>query len=101
MLQPWHQSLLPPLLQENLLGALYNQVQKGTTSATALERAFQDTNNDLRKIRSAYFCGSTATTVILDGLRIVCANTGDSPAFIVGKSGKHVLGRLNTVWVAV
>ena len=81
-------------LQENLLPSIYeHKVHKGLSGAEALESAFLETNSDLRKLRSAYICGSTATAVVLDGspstLRILCANSGDSPAFVVNRSGQY------------
>jgi len=75
------------------LSAIYEQGLSGVYGPEALQRSFLDTNNDLRKMRSAYSCGSTATTVILDGDSILCANAGDSPAFVVSRSGESPAAR--------
>ncbi len=83
-------TLTLPFLQEHLLDAVYDAARDGIRGIPALERAFVETNNDLRKHQNAYTCGSTATTVVLDGRRIISANAGDSPAFVVWKSGELV-----------
>ncbi|GAX73132.1 hypothetical protein CEUSTIGMA_g585.t1 [Chlamydomonas eustigma] len=75
-------------LQENLLNSVYETAKQGIYGADALHRVFMSTNADLRHVKAAYACGSTATTVIVDGSGITCANAGDSPAFIVGTSGE-------------
>ena len=87
-----------PADQENLLSAIYEQGLNGVHGAEALQRAFVDTNNDLRKMRSAYSCGSTATTVILHGDKVLCANAGDSPAFVVSRSGENSSLRIQVLF---
>jgi serine/threonine protein phosphatase PrpC len=74
-------------LQEHLLNSVYEAAKNGIYGADALHHVFMSTNADLRHVKAAYACGSTATTVIVDGTGITCANAGDSPAFIVGSSG--------------
>ncbi|KAG1665866.1 hypothetical protein FOA52_005355 [Chlamydomonas sp. UWO 241] len=74
-------------LQEHLLGEVSRRMRDGMPCSDALHASFKAANTELRKLRSSYMCGSTATVVVVNGREVTCANAGDSPAFIVTSSG--------------
>eukprot|EP00798_Chlamydomonas_sp_ICE-L_P014775 gene14775-20824_t len=79
-------SFLQRHLLKNISGSLGPQglALPGIELSRSLSTIFQQTNNQLRRMN--YTCGSTATTVMMDGRQLVCANCGDSPAFVLTKS---------------
>lgn len=80
-------SLTALCLQAYLLRAVCQKMQQGLPAPRALTEAFLVTNSHLRCMQSSFYSGSTATVAMVDGHRIICANAGDSPAFVVSKSG--------------
>eukprot|EP00195_Chlamydomonas_chlamydogama_P014520 CAMPEP_0202894548 /NCGR_PEP_ID=MMETSP1392-20130828/3934_1 /ASSEMBLY_ACC=CAM_ASM_000868 /TAXON_ID=225041 /ORGANISM="Chlamydomonas chlamydogama, Strain SAG 11-48b" /LENGTH=497 /DNA_ID=CAMNT_0049579277 /DNA_START=245 /DNA_END=1738 /DNA_ORIENTATION=- len=77
-------------LQAHLLSTIDGKMQSCSDVRSAIEDAFLSTNLELRQ-RGAYSCGSTATTVLIEGTSLICANSGDSPAFVVMQSGEVFL----------
>ncbi|KAG2446732.1 hypothetical protein HYH02_008293 [Chlamydomonas schloesseri] len=73
-------------LQRHLLGAIQEHLQPGCDVHDALTTAYSATNAAFRATGSIQ--GSTATTIILKHNRLIAANVGDSPAFVVKKSGE-------------
>ncbi|KAG2494057.1 hypothetical protein HYH03_007701 [Edaphochlamys debaryana] len=73
-------------LQRHLLPTIQAHLQPGCDVHDALTSAFAATNAAFRATGSIQ--GSTATTVILKAHRLIAANVGDSPAFVVKKSGE-------------
>ncbi|KAG2435264.1 hypothetical protein HXX76_007342 [Chlamydomonas incerta] len=73
-------------LQRHLLSAIQEQLQPGSDVHDALTTAYSATNAAFRATGSIQ--GSTATTIILKHNRLIAANVGDSPAFVVKKSGE-------------
>ncbi|GFR49443.1 hypothetical protein Agub_g11501 [Astrephomene gubernaculifera] len=73
-------------LQRHLLSAIQAHLQPGCDVHDALTTAYSTTNAAFRATGSIQ--GSTATTVIIKQKHLIAANVGDSPAFVVKKSGE-------------
>eukprot|EP00198_Chlamydomonas_reinhardtii_P012576 XP_001701913.1 predicted protein [Chlamydomonas reinhardtii] len=73
-------------LQRHLLSTIQEHLQPGCDVHDALTTAYSATNAAFRATGSIQ--GSTATTIILKHNRLIAANVGDSPAFVVKKSGE-------------
>ncbi|GIL53149.1 hypothetical protein Vafri_8814 [Volvox africanus] len=73
-------------LQQHLLPTIQAHLQPGCDVHDALTAAYMATNAAFRATGSIQ--GSTATTVILNNHHLIAANVGDSPAFVVKKSGQ-------------
>ncbi|GIL83457.1 hypothetical protein Vretimale_11182 [Volvox reticuliferus] len=73
-------------LQQHLLPTIQAHLQPGCDVHDALTTAYMATNAAFRATGSIQ--GSTATTVILNNHHLIAANVGDSPAFVVKKSGE-------------
>ncbi|KXZ43498.1 hypothetical protein GPECTOR_88g441 [Gonium pectorale] len=73
-------------LQQHLLANIQSHLQPGCDLHDALTAAYSATNAAFRATGSIQ--GSTATTVILERRRLIAANVGDSPAFVIKKSGE-------------
>lgn len=73
-------------LQAHLLRNVQARLQPGADVHAALHGAYLDTNAAFRGTGSCH--GSTATTVVVNGGRLIAANVGDSPAFVIMRSGE-------------
>jgi serine/threonine protein phosphatase PrpC len=75
-------SALPQTLEEELKILVPNVHQ-------ALRNSFNKTNTELvRHVPDPQFSGTTCSTMLLNGTKIYCANSGDSRCIVVGKNGK-------------
>ena len=55
----------------------------------SLKTSFLKCNQDLTKnVPDPQFSGTTCSTMLLNGTKIYCANSGDSRCIVVGKNGK-------------
>lgn len=73
-------------LQQHLLPAIRARLRPGCDVHDALLAAYLDTNNNFRATGSIQ--GSTATTIVLKDSRLIAANVGDSPAFVIKRNGE-------------
>ncbi|GLC48409.1 hypothetical protein PLESTB_000094300 [Pleodorina starrii] len=73
-------------LQRHLLSTIRAHLHPGVDVHDALTAAYMSCNARFRETGSIQ--GSTATTVILKDCRLIAANVGDSPAFVVKKTGE-------------
>ncbi|MEW5297814.1 MAG: hypothetical protein WDW36_000996 [Sanguina aurantia] len=72
-------------LEQNLLPTILSGLTPGADINTAMCAAYLDCNAALEASGCQH--GSTATTVVMIGSRLVAANVGDSPALVVTSSG--------------